>query len=100
MVLVVRLLCVLQRMVEGRVTDVVMCKNDSKRIVGVKWVGTDGSANVSLAPLSVLSDGYYSVLRKVRNSTLWTCDTMHAARAGYCIIPCAACCVTTSEGLH
>jgi 2-polyprenyl-6-methoxyphenol hydroxylase-like FAD-dependent oxidoreductase len=51
--------------VEGRVVDVVQGDAGKTHIRGVKWVNSSGKTVESLAPLSVLCDGYYSVLRKV-----------------------------------
>ena len=52
-------------LVEGRVVDVIMA-DDTNKVVGVKWVNSAGKTVETRAPLSVLADGYYSVLRKVR----------------------------------
>lgn len=35
------------------------------QVVGVKWVPASGKPTETRAALSVLADGYYSVLRKV-----------------------------------
>ncbi len=53
----------------GRVTGVLT--DEGPHVVGVKWVDEAGAQQTSKAPLSVLSDGYFSVLRKVRRARLW-----------------------------